>query len=61
MKVKKEKIVFDTDEHPRLTSLDKLASLKAVFKQGGTVTAGNASGRNDGAAKIGDDGRGSVP
>ncbi|KAF0818291.1 Acetyl-CoA acetyltransferase [Bacillus sp. ZZV12-4809] len=52
VKVKKEKIVFDTDEHPRLTSLDKLASLKAVFKQGGTVTAGNASGRNDGAAAL---------
>ena len=52
VKMKKEKIVFDTDEHPRLTSLDKLASLKAVFKQGGTVTAGNASGRNDGAAAL---------
>lgn len=52
VKVKKEKIVFDTDEHPRLTSLDKLASLKAVFKQRGTVTAGNASGRNDGAAAL---------
>lgn len=52
VKMKKEKIVFDTDEHPRLTSLEKLASLKAVFKQGGTVTAGNASGRNDGAAAL---------
>ncbi|WP_264737504.1 thiolase family protein [Cytobacillus firmus] len=52
MKMKKEKIVFDTDEHPRLTSLEKLASLKPVFKQGGTVTAGNASGRNDGAAAL---------
>ncbi|MBG9588426.1 thiolase family protein [Cytobacillus firmus] len=52
VKLKKEKIVFDTDEHPRLTSLEKLASLKAVFKQGGTVTAGNASGRNDGAAAL---------
>lgn len=52
VKLKKEKIVFDTDEHPRLTSLEKLASLKPVFKQGGTVTAGNASGRNDGAAAL---------
>lgn len=52
MKMKKEKIIFDTDEHPRLTSLEKLASLKPVFKQGGTVTAGNASGRNDGAAAL---------
>lgn len=52
VKQKKEKIVFNTDEHPRLTSLEKLSSLKAVFKQGGTVTAGNASGRNDGAAAL---------
>jgi 3-oxoadipyl-CoA thiolase len=41
------------DEHPRPdTSLDKLATLKAVFRQGGTVTAGNASGINDGAAAV---------
>lgn len=52
VKVKKEKIQFDTDEHPRLTSLDKLAALKPVFKDGGTVTAGNSSGRNDGAAAL---------
>ncbi|MFJ7726901.1 thiolase family protein [Neobacillus sp. NPDC097160] len=52
VKVKREKILFDTDEHPRLTSLEKLAALKPVFKQGGTVTAGNASGRNDGAAAL---------
>jgi acetyl-CoA C-acetyltransferase len=43
-------VVFDTDEHPRRTSLEALAALPAVFKQGGTVTAGNSSGRNDGAA-----------
>ncbi|WP_114777593.1 thiolase family protein [Botryobacter ruber] len=43
-------VVFDTDEHPRLTSVEKLASLAPVFQQGGTVTAGNASGINDGAA-----------
>ena len=43
--------VVDTDEGPRRdTSLEKMAKLKAVFKQGGTVTAGNSSSRNDGAA-----------
>ena len=43
----------DTDEHPRPdTSLEKLASLKAVFREGGTVTAGNSSGVNDGAAAL---------
>ena len=41
------------DEHPRPdTSLEKLATLKAVFREGGTVTAGNASGINDGAAAL---------
>lgn len=47
---KKDPILFDKDEHPRLSSLDTLASLKPAFKAGGTVTAGNASGVNDGAA-----------
>jgi len=47
---KGEPVVFDTDEHPRKTSLEQLAKLKPVFKQGGSVTAGNASGRNDGGA-----------
>jgi acetyl-CoA acetyltransferase family protein len=43
--------VFDTDEHPRRdTSLEKLAKLKPHYKEGGTVTAGNASGMNDAAA-----------
>lgn len=46
----KEVIDFSKDEHPRATSLDKLASLKPAFKEGGTVTAGNSSGINDGAA-----------
>ncbi|MBP2645693.1 MAG: Acetyl-CoA acetyltransferase [Firmicutes bacterium] len=41
---------FEVDEFPRKTSLPELAKLKAVFKAGGTVTAGNSSGRNDGAA-----------
>lgn len=47
---KAEDIVFDTDEHPRLSSVDKLASLRPAFQKDGTVTAGNASGVNDGAA-----------
>jgi acetyl-CoA C-acetyltransferase len=42
--------IFDTDEHPRLSSLEQLAKLRPVFKEGGTVTAGNSSGRNDGGA-----------
>lgn len=48
----KEKIVVDTDEHPRETSLEKLASLKPAFIKNGTVTAGNSSGINDGAAAL---------
>jgi acetyl-CoA acetyltransferase family protein len=49
---KDEKIHFDTDEHPRQTSMDKLASLKPSFAKDGTVTAGNSSGINDGAAAL---------
>ncbi len=45
-------IVFDKDEHLRLTPLEKLAALKAPFRAGGSVTAGNASGINDGAAAV---------
>jgi acetyl-CoA C-acetyltransferase len=44
--------VFDTDERPMETSLEKMAALKPVFKKDGTVTAGNASGINDGAAAV---------
>lgn len=47
---KADDIVFDKDEHPRLSSVEKLASLKPAFKKNGTVTAGNASGVNDGSA-----------
>jgi acetyl-CoA C-acetyltransferase len=48
---KKKITLFDTDEHPRRdTTLESLATLRPVFKEGGTVTAGNASGINDGAA-----------
>lgn len=45
-------LVFDTDEHPRATTLDKLAALRTPFREGGSVTAGNASGVNDGAAAL---------
>jgi acetyl-CoA C-acetyltransferase len=44
--------LFDTDEHPRKTTLEKLASLKPAFVKEGTVTAGNSSGLNDGAAAM---------
>ena len=44
--------VVDRDEHPRDTTLEVLAGLKAPFRKGGTVTAGNASGVNDGAAAL---------
>lgn len=49
---KKDPIVFDTDERPMDTSLEKMARLKPVFKKDGTVTAGNASGINDAAAAV---------
>lgn len=47
---KGESVLFEKDEHPRATSIEKLASLKPAFKEGGSVTAGNSSGINDGAA-----------
>ncbi|HVM23590.1 MAG TPA: 3-oxoadipyl-CoA thiolase [Sphingomicrobium sp.] len=49
---KGDPVVVDKDEHPRLTSLDKLAALKPIVRNDGTVTAGNASGVNDGAAAL---------
>jgi len=49
---KKGDTLVDRDEHPRETSLDKLASLSTPFRKGGSVTAGNASGVNDGAAAV---------
>ncbi len=50
---KGEPLVVDTDEHPRPdTTLEKLARLRPAFKEGGTVTAGNSSGINDGAAAV---------
>ncbi len=52
VKVKRDMVPFETDEHPKQTSLEKLAGLRAVFKKDGSVTAGNASGINDGAAAL---------
>jgi len=49
---KEGKIIFDRDEHPRKTSMERLASLKPAFAKEGTVTAGNSSGINDGSAAM---------
>lgn len=52
IRVKRDMVPFVTDEHPKATSADILAGLRPVFQKDGTVTAGNASGINDGAAAI---------
>lgn len=52
VKVKRDMVPFDTDEHPKASTLETLAGLRAVFQKDGTVTAGNASGINDGAAAL---------
>jgi len=49
---KGDPVVVDRDEHPRATTLEKLAALKPIVRKDGTVTAGNASGVNDGAAAL---------
>lgn len=49
---KQDPFLFDKDEHPRLSTIDKLASLRPAFRENGTVTAGNSSGINDGAAAV---------
>ncbi|WP_170871596.1 thiolase family protein [Desulfosporosinus metallidurans] len=49
---KNKTVVFDTDEHPRETTMDTLAKLPPAFKKGGSVTAGNSSGLNDAAAAV---------
>ncbi len=49
---KGDAIVFDTDEHPRATTLEALAKLKPIVRPDGTITAGNASGVNDGACAL---------
>ena len=48
----RETLAFDTDEHPRATTLEALAGLKPAFRKDGSVTPGNASGINDGAAAL---------
>ena len=52
VRVKRDMFPFDTDEHPKATSLETLAGLRTVFQKDGTVTAGNASGINDGAGAV---------
>lgn len=52
VRVKRDMVDFDTDEHPKATTSEALVSLRAVFQKDGTVTAGNASGINDGAAAV---------
>jgi len=52
VKVKRDMVAFDTDEHPKASTAEALAGLRAAFQKDGTVTAGNASGINDGAAAV---------
>ncbi|MDG2473678.1 MAG: beta-ketothiolase BktB [Paracoccaceae bacterium] len=52
LRKRNEITIFDQDEHPKETNIEKLSNLPAVFKKGGTVTAGNSSGINDGAAAL---------
>ncbi|MFT5787635.1 MAG: acetyl-CoA C-acetyltransferase [Ascidiaceihabitans sp.] len=52
VRVKRDTVAFEVDEHPKATGLDKLAGLRTVFQKDGTVTAGNASGINDGAGAL---------
>ncbi len=52
VQIGKDSFEFNKDEHPRLSSLEKLAQLKPAFIKDGTVTAGNSSGINDGAAAM---------
>ena len=49
---RKGSVLFEQDEHPRATTLEQLAQMKPAFKKDGSVTAGNASGLNDGAAAL---------
>lgn len=52
IKTRKGVVTFDTDEHPKATTVEKLAGLRPAFQKDGSVTAGNASGINDGAAAV---------
>ncbi|WP_299600883.1 acetyl-CoA C-acyltransferase family protein [uncultured Tateyamaria sp.] len=52
VKVKRDTVAFEVDEHPKATSMEALAGLRPVFQKDGSVTAGNASGINDGAGAV---------
>ena len=52
VRVKRDMVPFDTDEHPKATTAEALAGLRPAFQKDGSVTAGNASGINDGAAAL---------
>ena len=52
VRVKRDTVAFEVDEHPKATSLEALAGLRPVFQKDGSVTAGNASGINDGAGAV---------
>ena len=52
VKVRRDTVEFKVDEHPKATSIEALAGLRSAFQKDGTVTAGNASGINDGAAAL---------
>ncbi|MEP1522433.1 acetyl-CoA C-acyltransferase family protein [Ascidiaceihabitans sp.] len=52
VRVKRDMVPFEVDEHPKATSLEALGGLRAVFQKDGSVTAGNASGINDGGAAV---------
>ncbi|WP_299608271.1 acetyl-CoA C-acyltransferase family protein [uncultured Tateyamaria sp.] len=52
VKVKRDMVPFDVDEHPKATSMEALGGLRPVFQKDGSVTAGNASGINDGAGAV---------
>lgn len=52
VRVRRDTVAFDTDEHPKETTAKALAGLRPAFQKDGTVTAGNASGINDGAAAL---------
>jgi len=52
VRVRRDTVAFDTDEHPKPTTAEVLAGLRTVFQKDGSVTAGNASGINDGAAAL---------
>ena len=52
VKIKRDTVAFDVDEHPKATSMEALGGLRPVFQKDGSVTAGNASGINDGAGAV---------